>query len=493
MRETTVNIPQVNTLMGMLVAALCFGILVYAHPVKAEEVAQDAHFSVLQEKLEKLTSLVEELQSKIELRALSGQQNALLGSSHSFFNSPSKTGIQNSTGSTLGGKMYGSGRVSGSDRQSTSGSKKQRNSWSGKSPASSETPCIPSSRSNYTLGDRVNCLDSNITQSAVGSSNSDGAQSDTETTPKNSNLSGSSLGETQTHTKRPSSQSPSEYIRDLRDRRAELLEKYKKQQGVRSKSDVRTSSDSEDSVGTSIGSSGGTDTPTYTNTPSTQSSSRYILDLQTRVKALEKQVKSRGQGSTYDRSPEESESSLKKTDMPNSAKASSDSENPAGSSSDKAEAPSKAKRFHTQSQSDYLLDLRERVKALEKQVKSRGQGSNEDRPAKKSDLSRRKADTSNDTETETESSQNLKRGGFLFGTNMGIGSRGEQVKNLQECLADLGYFDSSNSADVFGPKTRKAVQKFQSSNSIVHSGSEWTTGFGYLGPKTRSILNSQCK
>ena len=61
------------------------------------------------------------------------------------------------------------------------------------------------------------------------------------------------------------------------------------------------------------------------------------------------------------------------------------------------------------------------------------------------------------------------------------GSRGTQVKYLQQKLKALGY----NVGDIdssFGPQTRKAVQAFQKDNNLEVDGS--------VGPATRSKLNS---
>ena len=61
-----------------------------------------------------------------------------------------------------------------------------------------------------------------------------------------------------------------------------------------------------------------------------------------------------------------------------------------------------------------------------------------------------------------------------------LGSRGEQVKILEQFLFDGGYLDITPDT-YFGTSTRKAVQAFQREQGMTPDGS--------VGPKTRSIIN----
>lgn len=61
-----------------------------------------------------------------------------------------------------------------------------------------------------------------------------------------------------------------------------------------------------------------------------------------------------------------------------------------------------------------------------------------------------------------------------------LGSRGEQVKILEQFLVDGGYLDIAPDT-YFGTSTRKAVQAFQREQGMTPDGS--------VGPKTRSIIN----
>jgi hypothetical protein len=64
---------------------------------------------------------------------------------------------------------------------------------------------------------------------------------------------------------------------------------------------------------------------------------------------------------------------------------------------------------------------------------------------------------------------------FIFTQTLRLGSRGIQVKMLQQKLVikDDG---------IFGPKTKEAVKNFQFGNGLVAD--------GIVGPKTRAVLNS---
>lgn len=76
--------------------------------------------------------------------------------------------------------------------------------------------------------------------------------------------------------------------------------------------------------------------------------------------------------------------------------------------------------------------------------------------------------------------------------NIGVGSKGAQVTSLQQCLVNLGYFKKADMDPTYGPKTRQAVKQFQAAEGIASSGNEWSTGYGYVGPKTRNKLNNKC-
>ena len=120
-----------------------------------------------------------------------------------------------------------------------------------------------------------------------------------------------------------------------------------------------------------------------------------------------------------------------------------------------------------------IEQLQKRVAALTKQIQ-----------AKKTTKTTKNTNTPAGTSGSSEARSITK--------NLGVGSKGAQVTSLQQCLSDLGYFDEGDMDPTYGPKTRQAVKQFQTAEGIASSGNEWTTGYGYVGPKTRNKLNSQC-
>lgn len=64
-----------------------------------------------------------------------------------------------------------------------------------------------------------------------------------------------------------------------------------------------------------------------------------------------------------------------------------------------------------------------------------------------------------------------------------LGSRGANVKNLQEFLKKQGYIPQTEEATgYFGNITSKALAQFQKANALE--------ALGVLGPKTRALINS---
>jgi len=79
--------------------------------------------------------------------------------------------------------------------------------------------------------------------------------------------------------------------------------------------------------------------------------------------------------------------------------------------------------------------------------------------------------------------------------NLKIGDTNSQVKFLQQLLNNAGFAvakSGSGSAGqettFFGAMTKTAVRKFQCAKKIICQGSEATTGYGAVGPKTRAVL-----
>lgn len=64
-------------------------------------------------------------------------------------------------------------------------------------------------------------------------------------------------------------------------------------------------------------------------------------------------------------------------------------------------------------------------------------------------------------------------------TNLGLGSKGEEVTRLQDFLRSIGYFTSA-STGYYGPMTAAAVKNFQNAAGLPPVGS--------VGPLTRSVI-----
>lgn len=71
---------------------------------------------------------------------------------------------------------------------------------------------------------------------------------------------------------------------------------------------------------------------------------------------------------------------------------------------------------------------------------------------------------------------------FQFTANLGYGSRGNDVMELQKILIAKGYLKIDAPTGWFGPLTLAAVKEYQAANSI--------TATGFVGPLTRAALNS---
>lgn len=71
---------------------------------------------------------------------------------------------------------------------------------------------------------------------------------------------------------------------------------------------------------------------------------------------------------------------------------------------------------------------------------------------------------------------------YTFTENLSRGSSGEDVRQLQTKLQDLGFLPTTiQPTGVFGPATQQAVRAFQAANGISQAGT--------VGPATRAALN----
>ena len=81
----------------------------------------------------------------------------------------------------------------------------------------------------------------------------------------------------------------------------------------------------------------------------------------------------------------------------------------------------------------------------------------------------------------------------LFMKSLDRGMKDAEVVLLQQCLArDPALYPEGFITGYFGQLTERAVQRFQTRYLIVSSGTPATTGYGRVGPLTRTWLNSVC-
>lgn len=76
-------------------------------------------------------------------------------------------------------------------------------------------------------------------------------------------------------------------------------------------------------------------------------------------------------------------------------------------------------------------------------------------------------------------------------TKLDFGSRGQEVIDLQTYLStNTDWYASGLVTGYFGNMTQGGVQKFQTSEGIVSSGTPASTGYGRVGPTTMAHLNA---
>src|SRR3989338_6864028 len=67
------------------------------------------------------------------------------------------------------------------------------------------------------------------------------------------------------------------------------------------------------------------------------------------------------------------------------------------------------------------------------------------------------------------------------------------VSRLQQFLAqDSSIYPSGRITGYFGPSTLRAVQRWQAANGLASYGDVDSTGYGYVGPKTRAAMAASC-
>lgn len=77
----------------------------------------------------------------------------------------------------------------------------------------------------------------------------------------------------------------------------------------------------------------------------------------------------------------------------------------------------------------------------------------------------------------------------LITRTLAFGSKGDDVTQLQYFLISQNLLLPDSATGYFGALTEVAVQKFQSRNGIVSSGTPGSTGYGVVGSKTRAAMS----
>ena len=81
---------------------------------------------------------------------------------------------------------------------------------------------------------------------------------------------------------------------------------------------------------------------------------------------------------------------------------------------------------------------------------------------------------------------------YSFGFGATDATTHGEVSRLQRLLSlDKSIYPEGIISGRFGKLTERAVQRLQAKNKIVTSGTAATTGYGWIGKKTRAVLNGQ--
>lgn len=78
-------------------------------------------------------------------------------------------------------------------------------------------------------------------------------------------------------------------------------------------------------------------------------------------------------------------------------------------------------------------------------------------------------------------------------TTLAFGSEGDEVLQLQVYLQSEGYYERTFRRGFFDAATEAAVQQWQYEHGLVLSGTPATTGYGVVGPRTRSLMALNCR
>lgn len=79
-----------------------------------------------------------------------------------------------------------------------------------------------------------------------------------------------------------------------------------------------------------------------------------------------------------------------------------------------------------------------------------------------------------------------------FTNSFGRGSTGAGITVLQQFLVAAGFLDQSSVSGRFGTTTEVAIKEFQTHEGIISYGTPESTGWGYVGARTRARITERC-
>ncbi len=104
--------------------------------------------------------------------------------------------------------------------------------------------------------------------------------------------------------------------------------------------------------------------------------------------------------------------------------------------------------------------------------------------------------TINASSTASFQSWPIGGGCFIITHNLSFGSTdattGSDVTTLQNFLISTGNLPSGDNTGFFGSATLAAVRNWQSAQNIAYAGGQNATGYGLVGPRTRSAISGFC-
>ena len=80
----------------------------------------------------------------------------------------------------------------------------------------------------------------------------------------------------------------------------------------------------------------------------------------------------------------------------------------------------------------------------------------------------------------------------MLSRGLRIGASGSDVSSLQNFLRSVGFYTYPVITGYYGVVTQQAVQQWQAQNGVVSFGTPNTTGFGSIGPATRTAIQRMC-